>query len=265
MTAQHWDQVFLTKDTHQVSWYQQNPETSLALIADTPGSVIDVGAGNSTLVDELLAAGRTELHRPRHLRGRARTDPDAGSRTAQSWSASRSLTSPPGQPRQTYEVWHDRAVFHFLTDSGRPVLLRRPGHPCDQPRRSSVVGTFAEDGPTQCSGPPPPARPSKAWPTVSQSASNSRGRPRIHQTPAGTGRPFTSVELRAVVVAVAVASPGDWDLDITHRAAAAQLTFGHGARYYIGAPLARTELQTVFSQFYPALPDHARWLYPSTS
>jgi len=62
--AQHWDAACTDRDPEQVSWYQSSPQSSLRLLDAQPGSVLDVGAGASTLVDALLAAGRTDLTLP---------------------------------------------------------------------------------------------------------------------------------------------------------------------------------------------------------
>ena len=238
MTAQHWDEVFLTKDTHQVSWYQQNPEISLALIADTPGSVIDVGAGNSTLVDELLAAGRTELTVLDISEAALELTRRRLAHHAELVSFEvADITT--WQPRQTYAVWHDRAVFHFLTNPADQSSYVNLVTHAISPGGALVVGTFAEDGPTQCSGLPTAATPSKAWPTGSQPASNSSStstnltRPRPEP---GNDSPGSSSV--AVAVAVAVASPGDWDLDEAAGERAAmhpQLVEGYSQRAWSGS------------------------------
>jgi SAM-dependent methyltransferase len=196
MTAQHWDGVFRTKDTRQVSWYQENPDTSLALIADTPGSVIDVGAGSSTLVDELLVAGSTDLTvldiseaalelTRRRLEHRADlVDCEVADIT--NW-----------QPQRTYEVWHDRAVFHFLTDPADQSAYIALATHAISPGGALVLGTFAEDGHTRCSG----------LPTARYSATDLADRFSVgfdleqrshetHRTPAGTDQSFTWVKLR---------------------------------------------------------------------
>jgi SAM-dependent methyltransferase len=196
MTAQHWDQLFRTKDTHQVSWYQETHHTSLALIADIPGSVIDVGAGSSTLVDELLATGRTDLtvldiseaalELTRRRLGHRADLVSFEVADITTWA-----------PHRAYEVWHDRALFHFLTDAADQAgYVERVTHAIS-PGGALVLGTFAEDGPTQCSG----------LPTARYSAESAADRFSLafdlehhlretHQTPAGTEQPFTWVKLR---------------------------------------------------------------------
>jgi len=196
MTAQHWDEVFRTKDTRQVSWYQESHDTSLALIAGTPGSVIDVGAGSSTLVDELIAAGRTDVTvldiseaaldlTQRRLANRA----DVVHFTVADiigW-----------EPGRTFHVWHDRALFHFLTDPADQSFYVELVTRAISPGGVLALGTFAEDGPTHCSGLPTARhsassladRFSEGFDLESQTHEN-------HSTPAGTEQSFTWVKLR---------------------------------------------------------------------
>ena len=196
MTAQHWDEVFRTKDTHQVSWYQVNPGTSLALIADTPGSVIDIGAGSSTLIDELLAAGRTDLtvldisEAALELTRR---------RLAQHADLVRFEVADITiwQPHRTYAVWHDRAVFHFLTNRADQSSYVELVTHAISPGGALVLGTFAEDGPTQCSGLPTARYGVGSLADLFSAGFHLERHTReTHQTPAGIGQPFTWVKLR---------------------------------------------------------------------
>jgi 2-polyprenyl-3-methyl-5-hydroxy-6-metoxy-1,4-benzoquinol methylase len=147
--GEHWDDVYTTRATDSVSWFQARPAISLRLLeafGETAGSVIDVGAGASTLVDELLARGWidvTVLDVSNEALELVRT------RLAISGLAATAVTGDllSWEPERTYDVWHDRAVLHFLTqpeDRARYVetaaRVVRPG------------GHLAEDGPTRCSG-----------------------------------------------------------------------------------------------------------------
>lgn len=153
----HWDAVHGTKAPEEVSWYQAKPETSLRLIARTQkgprASIIDVGGGASRLVDLLLDAGYERLTvldiSPVALAmARARL----GSRASLvTWLADDvTAWAPVGQ----FDIWHDRAVFHFLvgTEARRSYVaamtaaLRQGGQ--------AILGTFASDGPERCSGLP---------------------------------------------------------------------------------------------------------------
>jgi hypothetical protein len=153
----HWEGVYATRGTHEVSWYQIQPDTSLRLIA-TLGlrpdeAIIDVGGGASCLVDRLLDQGFTEIAvldiAPSAL---AAVKARLGARAA----AVRWLTGDITRERPSgpYRLWHDRAVFHFLTDpadrqayvSSLSAALPAGGH--------AIIATFAEDGPARCSNLP---------------------------------------------------------------------------------------------------------------
>jgi SAM-dependent methyltransferase len=155
-SSAHWQSVYTQKSPDSVSWFQAEPTHSLTLIrAVTPSldaSIVDIGGGASTLVDALLASGYTALTvldlAPAALQhARDRLGP-AGAPVM--WVAADVLTV--DFPAASVDVWHDRAVFHFLTqpDARAQYLaqvrraVRAGGH--------VVIATFAEDGPTRCSG-----------------------------------------------------------------------------------------------------------------
>jgi hypothetical protein len=156
--AEHWGKVWTTNSPDAVSWYQPEPTVSLELIEacalapDDP--IVDVGAGASTLVDGLLARGHRHVTLV-DVAGEALdvTRRRIGERTdARVKSAVSDVTR--WQPPRTYALWHDRAVFHFLTapadrSAYRAVLARalRAGG-------SAVIATFADVGPERCSGLP---------------------------------------------------------------------------------------------------------------
>jgi SAM-dependent methyltransferase len=153
----HWEKVYTTKSENEVSWFQENPALSLELIAMarlTPdAAIVDVGGGASRLVDGLLARGFQnitvlDLSEAALLVAKARLG-DQAKRVQ--WVVADVTT---WEPPRTYDLWHDRAAFHFLTDdSARSAYvdrlkkaLNRPGH--------VIIGTFAPDGPERCSGLP---------------------------------------------------------------------------------------------------------------
>jgi SAM-dependent methyltransferase len=152
----HWDDVYLAKGPERVSWYQPTASLSLELIrhaAPPPESrIIDVGGGASTLVDGLLSAGYRQIT-VLDLSAVALTD--ARKRIGQAaadvtWLEADVLTA--DFPRGATDVWHDRAVFHFLTTAearGRYVAQVKR---CVRPGGHVLVATFAEDGPDHCSG-----------------------------------------------------------------------------------------------------------------
>lgn len=155
---EHWERVYATKATDAVSWFQAHAEQSMRLIRGTgvplSGSIIDVGGGASTLVDDLLRDGYTALSvldlsaaalaAARHRLG-ARAD-------AVQWIEANITKA--DLPLHAYDVWHDRAVFHFLTDAVARQAYVDAVLRAVKPGGHVIVATFAEDGPTQCSGLP---------------------------------------------------------------------------------------------------------------
>lgn len=154
--AEHWEQVYRTKGPDQVSWFQAEARLSRQLIEalhpDRAGAIIDVGGGASTLVDGLLDAGYRALSvldlSPAALQqARARLGTRAERVT---WQAADILDV--SLPAQRLDVWHDRAVFHFLTAADdRRRYIAQVRHAL-RPGGLVIVATFAEDGPLRCSG-----------------------------------------------------------------------------------------------------------------
>ncbi len=153
---EHWESVYRTKGSQQVSWYQAEPRTSVALIEkcavrkDEP--VLDVGAGASSLADALLDRGFTDIT---VLDISAAALQVAQNRLGEraglvKWIVSDLLDAV--LPEHYFGVWHDRAVFHFLTradDRSRYVRLLRDSM---KPGGSIVMATFGPNGPPKCSG-----------------------------------------------------------------------------------------------------------------
>ncbi|HLG99987.1 MAG TPA: class I SAM-dependent methyltransferase [Bryobacteraceae bacterium] len=152
----HWERVYQGKAPDAFSWYRPHLDTSLDLVRQaapsTSASIIDAGAGESTLVDDLLASGYENIT----LLDISATALDAtkarlGPRAAQvRWIVGDAIEAE--LPPACYDIWHDRAVFHFLTGEDqrtayvRQVLraVRRGGH--------VIIGTFGPEGPRKCSG-----------------------------------------------------------------------------------------------------------------
>jgi SAM-dependent methyltransferase len=152
----HWEEVYRTRIPDQVSWYQPRAHRSLALIqrvCPPPGGpIIDVGAGSSTLVDDLLEAGYSDLtaldiSATALARVRARL---ATRGAGIIWIEANVLEA--ALPPARYLVWHDRAVFHFLTAAADRVRYVDQVRRAVQPGGWVVISTFAEDGPARCSG-----------------------------------------------------------------------------------------------------------------
>jgi 2-polyprenyl-3-methyl-5-hydroxy-6-metoxy-1,4-benzoquinol methylase len=197
----HWDAVYSSKRTNSVSWFEEHAEVSLRLIRATgvpaDGSIIDVGGGASTLVDDLLADGFRNLT-VLDLSGAALVAAQRrlGSLAAAVCWREADITQT-ALPTHAYDVWHDRAVFHFLT---RPEA--RAAY-VDNMRRSLkpgghvVIATFGPQGPKRCSGLPvcryDAAMLSKELGggfALVESLLN------VHQTPAGASQQFLYCRFR---------------------------------------------------------------------
>jgi 2-polyprenyl-3-methyl-5-hydroxy-6-metoxy-1,4-benzoquinol methylase len=154
----HWEKVYSTKASTEVSWFQEHAALSLKLIRDAAvpatASIIDVGGGASTLVDDLLASGfdrLTVLDLSAAALATAQARLGARASNAQ-WLEANVLEA--DLPSHGFDVWHDRAVFHFLTtEDDRQAYVRKVLHAV-KPGGLVIVATFAEDGPTRCSGLP---------------------------------------------------------------------------------------------------------------
>jgi 2-polyprenyl-3-methyl-5-hydroxy-6-metoxy-1,4-benzoquinol methylase len=152
----HWQQVYETKAAADVSWYQEHPELSLAFIEGTgialDAAIIDVGAGASTLLDHLVAKNYTDIT----LLDISDSALDVarvrmGATTARlTWLVGDITTLPLENHR--YDVWHDRAVFHFLTDPVQQQRYVEQVLHAVKPGGHVIVATFALDGPQKCSG-----------------------------------------------------------------------------------------------------------------
>jgi SAM-dependent methyltransferase len=162
---EHWQAVYDTKPAAAVSWFQPTAERSLALIRhvapDRDAPVIDVGGGASVLVDELLALGYQDLtvldlagSALRVAQQRLRLSGGGGGVAAARvrWLEADVRTAP--LPAAHYAVWHDRAVFHFLTNAADRAAYVAQVERAVRPGGFVLVATFAEDGPTTCSGLP---------------------------------------------------------------------------------------------------------------
>ena len=154
----HWETVYATKGPEDLSWYTPHLQRSLAYIQrtglPTTASIIDVGAGEATLVDDLLGAGYRDVT-VMDIAGSAlqacrdRLGPRADAVT---WMAVDVLAA--RLPARSYDIWHDRAVFHFLTDKAQRGAYVRQVARALRPGGFAIVGTFGPQGPGECSGLP---------------------------------------------------------------------------------------------------------------
>jgi 2-polyprenyl-3-methyl-5-hydroxy-6-metoxy-1,4-benzoquinol methylase len=153
----HWQNVYVSKRENEVSWFQQTPAASLELIGRTgatpASSVIDVGGGASRLVDALIDMGFrhvTVLDLSAAALDTAKARLGARALNVE-WIVSDVTT---WEPRQSYDIWHDRAALHFLTDAqDRAAYVSRLKRAL-KPGGHAIIATFALDGPERCSGLP---------------------------------------------------------------------------------------------------------------
>ena len=152
----HWEQVYRAKGPDQLSWFQPEARMSRELIEqvapDRDVHILDVGAGASTLVDGLLASGYRrltvlDLSDAAIQQAKHRLGPAADAVT---WMVDDVLAA--SLASASVDVWHDRAVFHFLTDPADRVRYVSQVLRIVRPGGFVLVATFAEDGPTRCSG-----------------------------------------------------------------------------------------------------------------
>lgn len=152
----HWNDIYGRKRPEQLTWYQPHLATSLDLITslapDTAASIIDVGAGEATLVDDLLQRGYSDLTvldvSPAALEvAKSRLGPNADK---VHWICA-DVTSC-ALPERRFDVWHDRAVFHFLTEASARQAYVRQVRSAVKPGGYVVVATFGPEGPVKCSG-----------------------------------------------------------------------------------------------------------------
>ena len=156
-TQEHWDQVYSTKRETEVSWFQAHPERSLELIraaaSTVSASILDVGGGASRLVDELVGLGFSDLtvldvshsalDRAKTRLGRRSDDVAWIVADVTRW-----------MPERTWDVWHDRAVFHFLTTAKDQNAYITALEAATKSGSTAIISTFALDGPDRCSGLP---------------------------------------------------------------------------------------------------------------
>ena len=154
-SKQHWDQVFTTKSPQEVSWTQDKPSLSLSIIASLAlpknSPIIDVGGGESLLVDHLLALGYTDISvLDISAEALARSKERLGSKADEVKWIVADITQ--FKPKRPYTLWHDRAVFHFLTE--QKDIQYYVNTVRESVNEHLLLSTFSLDGPLKCSGLP---------------------------------------------------------------------------------------------------------------
>jgi trans-aconitate methyltransferase len=190
----HWENVYRTKSEREVSWFQETPSTSLELIrsvaASRQSAIIDIGGGASRLVDALIDEGYgavtvLDLSESALAAARARLGQTAAGVT---WIVADVVR---WKPLRRYDVWHDRAAFHFLTDVGDRTAYVQGLREALHPGGHAIIATFAPDGPERCSGLPVVRYDAASLGTVLGSAfSLVETRRHDHHTPMGSTQLF---------------------------------------------------------------------------
>jgi 2-polyprenyl-3-methyl-5-hydroxy-6-metoxy-1,4-benzoquinol methylase len=152
----HWETVYQTKAAHEVSWYRSHLDKSLALIAqaapDPNARIIDIGGGEATLVDDLIERGYQHLSILDISQAAIDTTKQRLGAVSDRINWLVDDITKVDLPAQKYDVWHDRAVFHFLTlPAQRAAYIRQVLHAV-KPGGQIIMATFGVDGPEKCSG-----------------------------------------------------------------------------------------------------------------
>jgi len=199
---EHWDTIFRTRDDADVSWFEAYPTVSLQMI-DAAGvtrdsCIIDIGGGRSRLIDALLARNLTclaVLDISHEALDQARQRLGDASTTV-TWIES-DVTGPWSLP--PVDIWHDRAVFHFLVDADDRRRYVAHLHETVKAGGSAVIATFSPDGPEKCSGLPVARYSPEALATELGSAFTlTESRFYEHTTPSGAVQAFQYSRLRRV-------------------------------------------------------------------
>ena len=190
----HWQNVYQTKGEREVSWFQENPAISLELIRATgigaDASIIDIGGGASRLADALAADGYRlvtvlDLSEKALATSRERLGTLA---KGVSWIVA-DVTK--WKPTQIFDLWHDRAAFHFLTEPDDRTAYAERVRTAVRPGGHVIIGTFALDGPERCSGLPVARHDAASIGTIlGPSFKLAESRRHDHRTPGGVVQRF---------------------------------------------------------------------------
>jgi len=198
---EHWEQVYTTRASDAVSWFQEHAALSLSLIHGTglgkDTAIIDVGGGASTLVDDLAAEGYSDLT---VLDLSAAALAAAKQRLGQHAEAVHWMEGDITQaqlPVNRFDIWHDRAVFHFLTAAADRAAYVERVMRAVRPGGHVIIATFAEDGPEKCSGLPVMRyRPETLLAEFGDTFSLIEHQKEAHHTPSGAVQQFVYCHFR---------------------------------------------------------------------
>lgn len=200
----HWEKVYTTKEADNVSWFQAHAELSMRLIREScprrDAAIIDVGGGASTLVDELLDDGYpnvTVLDLSSAALAESRRRLGVRGDTVRWMEAD--ITCAEFEPH-SFDLWHDRAVFHFLTTKKDRIAYVRQVLQAVKPGGHVIMATFGSDGPTQCSGLPVMRyAPDELHAEFGDAFTLLAHEEQLHHTPFGTDQQFVYCMCRKMV------------------------------------------------------------------
>ncbi len=194
-SKEHWETVYTNKEADAVSWFQPHADLSLDLIKATgmglDAAIIDVGGGASTLVDDLLKEGYSDLTvLDLSMAAMDAAKKRLGTQADRVHWIEADITGAELAGNR-YDIWHDRAVFHFLTDpADRDAYVQKVLRSV-KPGGHVIVATFAEDGPLQCSGLPVMRyHPDELHDQFGASFILLKHQKESHQTPSGATQQF---------------------------------------------------------------------------
>lgn len=192
---QHWNSIYSTKKVTEVSWYEPMPETSLELISgctlEKDSAVIDIGGGDSFLAEFLLARefnNITVLDISDNAIDRAKERLGEQAEKVK-WIVA-DITA--FEPKEKYDLWHDRAAFHFLTENDQIESYLQKLRQAVKPGGFVIIGTFSDRGPKTCSGLPVKQYSiAELQKLFSQGFENVNSKTTDHTTPSGEVQNFT--------------------------------------------------------------------------
>lgn len=192
--ADHWNRVYTTKTSQDVSWFEPLPALSLEMLEaagmTTDSCVLDVGGGDSHLVDALAARGLEclavlDVSGAALDRAKSRLGPAARTPIWIEADVTRDWSLKP------MDIWHDRAVFHFLTTADERARYKQHLLDTLKPGGSAIIATFALDGPEKCSGLPVQRySPERLAEELGPTFDLRDARPHVHTTPWGSTQSF---------------------------------------------------------------------------
>jgi SAM-dependent methyltransferase len=200
MGKSHWENIYTNKSAQDLSWYREHLNISLDLIQKCrlapDAGIIDIGGGASTLADDLCELGYVnvsvlDISKTSQEKARQRLGAKADRVQWMEGDITRVQL-----PFEHYDLWHDRAVFHFLTDSSAQQAYVESATRAVRSGGFIIIATFSPEGPAKCSGLPVLRYDAETLARKFSECALLDSQMEIHQTPSGTSQSFTYVRLK---------------------------------------------------------------------